>query len=260
MIFVPVELVCDFYGLTYSKISSDFGTVIRIKKEYVLEDKIYMNAASGYMQQELTRYLSIQQESQPSQPPQVSGTPYDKRNVEVFISIYGFDRDRVDEMLWKLDLRDYKACFFVTPEDIKQNPNQIQRILGTGHRIGLYLAEDIEKEYLEGAEYLRKAADTRTIITAYNGILSQELRERAEEMGIVFWFDDSCKKYSAEDGFRISSLLNTLRVSEERVDLILKADEEVAKGLDYIVNELAEGNFRVRRVRETETSCIDYSS
>lgn len=260
MIFVPVEPVCEFYGLTYSKISSsDLGIVIRIKNEYVLEDKIYINAASGYMQQELTRYLTTPPENT-TQPPQTSGLPYDKRNVEVFISVYGYDSDRVDEMLWKLDLRGYKACFFVSAEDIKQNPAQIRRILGTGHRIGLYLGEDIDSEYLEASEYLRKAADSKTIIAAYKGVLTHELRARAEEMGIVFWFDDSCEKHSAEDGFRVSRLLNTLRNSEKRVDLILKADEEVATGLDGIISELAEGNFRVRRVRETEKTCIEYNA
>lgn len=260
MIFVPAEQVCEFYGLTYSKIiSPDIGVVIRIKNEYVLEDKIYINAAAGYMQQELARFLRTPQENQPTPTPQASGVPYDKRNVDVFISIYGFDSDRVDEMLWKLDLKGYKACFFVTAEDIKQNPAQIRRILGTGHRIGLYLSEDIESDYLEASECLRMAADSRTILAAYNGVLTEEQKEQAEKMGIIFWFDSRCERYSAEEGFKVSRLLNTLRTSEKRVDLILKADEEVAMGLDSIVNELAEGNFRVKRVRETDTTCIEYN-
>lgn len=259
-IYVPVANVCDFFGLTWSEIEiPDLGTVIRIKNEYVLEDNIYINAASGYMQQELAKYLKSS-EMQGTPSPQVSGTPYDKRDVDVFISIYGYDSDRVDEILWKLDMKNIKGCFFVTASDIKENRDQIQRILGTGHHIGLYLGEDIAGEYIEASEYLRGATESKTILVALKGAMTDETKALADEMGLVIWFDDSCEKYSAENGFKISKLQNILRKSENRVDLILKADEEVTSGLDSILNELAEGGFRVKRVRETETTCIEFNA
>lgn len=256
-IFVPVYEVCKFFGLEYSKITdTDAGTIIRIKKDFILDDSTYASAASGIMQQMLKNYLQSQTDS--SAPPTPSETPYDKSDVNVYISVFGSVGERRDEFLWKLDFYGYKACFFVTAEEIKENPNQIRRIMGTGHKIGLLLGENIEEDYIEASKYLKAAADTKTILVASSVRLTEDMKAQGEDMGIVFWYDGSCTRYSTEDGFSAGAVRRMLKSSRSRVDLILKADEEVLAGIDILLNELSAGSFNVRKVRETEPTCIEY--
>jgi hypothetical protein len=261
-VYLPAEATCAFFGLTYSYITSQqSGPIVRIKTTYVLDDNAYTNATSEMMRNNLAAYLSsvTPESGQPATPLPATPSPPDYSDVEVYISICGLESGLGDQVLSLLsNVYSCKACFFLTAQEIKENPELVREILGTGNRIGLLVGEDVENDYMEAASCLKSAAEVRTIFIASLLPVSEEMARKAREMGLVFWFDGTCGIQMSDSGYNVYEKREELRNAAAREDLIFRVDEDVFIGMGYILNDLNEGHYQIKNIRETDWTCLDF--
>ena len=200
--FLPLEMVCRFFGLNYSYNSlPDIpqGYLIRIKNsEVVLTDSEFIESAGNLLNKRLQEYTqSLNSAATTSPNTGTSGnqgsavtddpSPSNPGSVSTYLAVTCQSADGINSILNTLDLSGVYAVFFCTPELLEQEGDLVRRILGTGHSVGL-LAQGADvsqtRRLLEdGAQALARTALTRTTL-AY---VPAEQRATLEGEGWVCW-------------------------------------------------------------------------
>ncbi len=254
-IFVPVEFVCSIFGLTYSYITeSSLGVIIRITNEDVyLSNSVFATGAYYLMQAHLNAYVSDHPEVTQTQPTQTSTSPpTNSGDVKVFVSFQGINESTAG-ILDTLEEYGCKATFFVTADEIRENPDLMRRISGTGHSIGIYCEEDIAGEYSEASSLLFDAARLKTlVITTPSG----EGIDEAEELGLILWsHPDAAGGYVYSD-ITYRSLSNRIDKKEKRADMRFQCSEEIGQVFDLVLDFLTDSGYNVKRITETDTPYV----
>lgn len=193
MVFVPVNFVCEMFGLEWSWLIVNYGYIIRVKNEdVVLSDRDFTDAAYYAVQDRYQRYLQSQAEAvspsvdaspAPSTPGQ-SESSVD--GAQVYLAFRMEDGEGFAGILEQLERYGAYGIFFCRPEELADRDDDIRSLLGSGHRIGLLLDADTlsgQMEQLErGKELLTHIARVETVFclnTSLNGAGQTAL---AEEM------------------------------------------------------------------------------
>lgn len=170
-VYVPVYFVCNRFGLRCIYISgNEYGDILRIKNSAaVLDDKRFLEAAiaQGLLSDNSggdsgsapppTRTPS------PTPKPSPSPTP-NKSAVRVRLCFEGLPDSGA---LALLDTQELRACFFVTANDVRQNADELRRIAGSGHKIGVLLdPADCAESFSKTADLLFEAAHIGTVLCA----------------------------------------------------------------------------------------------
>jgi len=164
--FVPVALVCDYFGLTWSNIKVPNGTLLRIRDPAsVLPDRAFADAASYNIEMAYQQYLASKETPEPVTPitPEDPVTePAGRRRVA--LCFHPESREALEALLGALDARDAAGTFFLTAEDIAGWGDLARRIVASGHSVGLLAdAEESPEEQLAAAnEALWQAAAFKT--------------------------------------------------------------------------------------------------
>ncbi len=154
-VFVPVALVCSFFGLSYSVISIDEGYIVRIKdNSVVLSDAKFVEAATLSISRELRAYNQANQstaapgvrpptgssgETETTDPP-IEEEPDTADSVPVYLAFRCDDDQGLSDILDALDENNRAAVFFFPADGLDRQDDLLYRILGSGHSVGL-LAE-----------------------------------------------------------------------------------------------------------------------
>ena len=186
---VPVKFICDHFGLVWSYLTgSEYGDILRVRNgAAVISDKNFPAAASSAMRWELGQAggssPSAAPTSKPTATPKPSPTP-DKSTVRVRICFAGLpDASALD----LLDANGVKACFFVTADDVRQNADELRRIAGSGHKLGVLLdPADCAGSFGETAALLFEAAHIDTVLCASVGGDEETCAAFARERGLCF--------------------------------------------------------------------------
>ncbi|NLO48475.1 MAG: hypothetical protein GX111_09190 [Clostridiales bacterium] len=259
-VYLPVDAICAFFSLTYSYIyDNQLGPIVRIKPNCILSDSIYINLMFKRMQSALNTYLASTPATGNLQF-QPTPTPPDYSNVDVYIAVYGIDNEKSADLLSLINnVHQFKVCFFVTAQEIKDNAELIREMIGTGHSVGLLVGTDVKGDYLEASQYLKSAAEKRTLLVASIQAVTDEMRSDAQELGLVFWFDGSSKVHSTELEFDLAETREALKEPGDREDLIFKLDENMLSAMEYIFNDLKTGKYHMMRIRETQMPCLSFA-
>ena len=146
-VFVPVALVCSFFGLSYSVISIDEGYIVRIKdNSVVLSDAKFVEAATLSISRELRAYNQANQstaapgvrpptgssgETETTDPP-IEEEPDTADSVPVYLAFRCDDDQGLSDILDALDERNRAAVFFFPVEGLERQDDLLYRILGSG--------------------------------------------------------------------------------------------------------------------------------
>ena len=155
--YVPAYAVCQFFDLTYSYLSTDYGPLLRIKDgEAVLGDSIFVSSASSMMRNRLNAYLKEQTAGTPAPPaapvaPPVTSTPSAAPSKPAntpapapaaprFTLTAGLQASpdgNLPALLNVLSANAMKAVVFFPANQVADCGEGLRQAVGQGHRIGL---------------------------------------------------------------------------------------------------------------------------
>lgn len=159
-IYLPVETVCDFFGLEDSYNYTQYGYLIRIKNDAAWRnDADFIDAASMPMASSLQELLRSQQTPvtpppvvdlpvtpvDPPKPP-LGGDEQPKAQVLICLAFRCQTGEGLSQILDRLDDRNCRGIFFFTPEQIIQQDALVRRVVGSGHSIGILAQGDAVEE------------------------------------------------------------------------------------------------------------------
>ena len=250
LIYVPVDRVCDFFGLTYKVIQTEPAYIIRFKKgDPVYNDKTFPSLNRTKMQAYYEAYTGT---PGPTASPGTSPSPSPQatyENVTVYLSYYGLTRDSFKNMLDALDAYGYKCCFFVTSEEIAAEADLLRRAAGTGHSIGIWLTDGTFDEYREASALLFEAAKLRTVLVSAAGDTAGAAKAAAEAGGLVFW--SPTRTYDAAAKLTLAGLTGKLNVlSGSRESVNFECTDSAADLTGQFFAYLSGNKYSIRRITE----------
>lgn len=266
--YLPLYLVCDFFGLTYSYNSISQGYLVRIKSSaVVLSDEMFIDAAGDFINRRLREYY---QSLNPSTDTGSSGgstggsgttitpTPEDpdeeedSTSVRTYLAFRCEDEAGTTAVLDALDSGTY-ALFLLTPQVMEENPSLVRRILGSGHSIGILAEGD-------------SLSKTQDLLDRGNAILEQQLHQRTtiacvpdsqrsalEAEGWVCWDETLSLTPSDTVGANTfaSNTLRRLKGRTYRTYLTMPANENTVRVLSSLLRQLESNDFVVSVPTET---------
>lgn len=158
MVFVPVAAVCDFFGLEYSRLTVEYGHVIRVKSSAaVLSDAEFTEAAASLM---WSRYQSYLQSKVPAEEPATPAESTSPGQTEpepgadgarIYLAFRMEAGDGLTGILNHLERYGAYGVFFCRPDELLRRDGEIRTLTARGHRVGLLLDADTLEGQLEQA-------------------------------------------------------------------------------------------------------------
>lgn len=191
VVFFPLNLVCRYFGLSWSYNETDTIPLIRVKSSAViLSDPRFLNAAKTLMQ---TRYDDfVRDQSTPSQPgstttdvPKPDPPPEPPVQAAEGQKVYLlFDGRDIPDVLPALG--NTQAAFLLTAEELADG-DLVRALAAQGHAVVLRIQgetlEEAEAEVQKGREALWQAACLWLELAWYNG--GTDLSSLLEAQGLV---------------------------------------------------------------------------
>jgi len=152
----------------------------------------------------------------PPPTPPVTPPPDDEETPEVptgpvALSFVGLTEE-TPALLGALRSTQISAGFFLTAEDVQAHPDLVRRLHGEGHRVGIFLTEDAEAEFIDASEALFEAARLRTVlVTAETAAVADE----AEALGLVVYRAPILRRFFPAEG--LGNLPGNLLLDSESV-------------------------------------------
>jgi len=253
LIYVPVNLVCRFFGINYETIPADPAPVVRFYVGVYINQKTFLSLNKSDMEKYYDAYVG-----KDSSPGASSTSPTEPAHkiVTLFLSFNGLSSADFKKVLDKFDQYRYKCCFFVSADEIASNAELLRRAAGTGYTIGLWLKDGTPDEYEKASSLLFEATKLRSILVSAGGEAAKTAEATAGSEGLVFW--EPTKSYNDSDKVTkgtVTGLLNALDSS--RVSINMACTDGNVSLLSFLLDYLAQNNYIVKRI--TETTAPTYS-
>ena len=244
-IYLPVEMVCDFFGLEDTYNYTRYGYLVRIKSEAAwLNDADFMDAASGPMSGALQEILR-QQQTKPQDPPPpvqqepVVEQPEPKNRAQLCLGFRCETGEGLERILDRLDREGIRGMFFVAAELLTQRDDLIRRIVGSGHGIGLLAEEGSELAQLNRvlAHVVHTAATAALVPDGQLQALEQE--------GWVCWKQTVSGLRREKEGSAAYAqrILRTLSSRRGTVYLTLDDSTAMAEALPVLLQQLEQEEY-----------------
>ena len=267
--YLPVARVCDYFGLNYSYLRTQYGYLLRIKNlnpvdknnnKAQLTDDGFIDAGGQAMSDWLRKYNESLRPAQrdpvtPTQPetPSTSQEPEaDPTAITTYLAFRCETAQAGQSIADALERSGATALFFFPAEEIGCQGALIRRLLGSGHSVGL-LAEgstlDQTQELLQaGRTALETVAHTRT----YLALVPDSQQQQLQSEGWVCW---NTGVDAVPDGSRtpynqaVAAVRSLPKKGTAR--LTLDDSQSTADAMTYLIRQLKDQNYVVALPRET---------
>jgi hypothetical protein len=250
-IYVPVNFVCGIFGgLTATYVNGNaYGDVVRITDgSQILSDQQFVSAASLLMRSYYNAYYGITPTpaptaSVPDDPvvttPSVTEDPVSpspssspaQMNTTVSLNFIGLPSDPV---LNCLDAHNVRACFFVTEDDIMENPALLRRLSASGHRIGLYCTEDPSIVYETCMPLLYECSREVAMLLAADDTYDAAASLYADNSGLIYCSFD----LTIDSNITANQITEAIADSQSAISIIFtresNADSLISAVCDFI--------------------------
>ncbi|MGI5962771.1 MAG: hypothetical protein ACOX7N_03525 [Lawsonibacter sp.] len=260
--YVPLNMICSFFGLERSYLATDHGHLVRIKNDdVVLSDEMFIEAAKDLINRQVREYYqSLNPAPETPQTPDTTDPPPPEQEPSesvtekrTFLAFRCRSSEGLSDILDVLDAQGEFALFFMTPQALEESGLLVQRILGTGHSIGL-MSEESDLEYSrylleEGNHLLEQMAYTRTT-TAY---VPKAQRSTLSEEGWICWSETLSLEPSDTVGANTfaSNTISRLKNRSGSIYLTLDCSSNSTRILPSLLRQLENHSFVLSTPLET---------
>jgi len=245
-IFFPADLVCQFFGLTYTVTATSIVPLVRVRSSTaILSDRRFIDAATSQM---TARYAAYEKYVESKTPVVVDPKPPVIQAAEgqmVYLILSGSSREEIETAMEQLG--DSKATFLLTVQQLEDG-DMVRSLLGNGHAIALRIQSETEDEILSelnrGRELVWNASMTLLQMVWYEGeteistLLSQE-------SCIALKAEIDRRDTPVRSAKRAEVLLTIIGRYREDVSVYLGTDADCRDGLGHLVTDLENAKYRL---------------
>ena len=241
-VFLPLDLVCGHFGLTYTITETETAPLLRIKSSSaVLSDKTFVDAAAGQL---LRRYNAYEKQAEeqsitPSDPIGHSG-----HGQKIYLLVESQDPESTKAVL--KDLGTVQAAFLLTAEQMKDG-DLVRGIVAGGHSLILLsraeAPELLAEEIRQSRESLQESALIWLDRVWYEG--EAPVEETLRQLGctpVTARLDR--RKWGVSTAAAARKLLQTVEKYRGDLDIFLGADS-LCGGLPELVSGLKKDGYRI---------------
>lgn len=262
-IYLPVEKVCNFFGLVDSYNYTQYGYLVRIRSEDAgFNDADFIDAASVPMASRLQEFLRSQQppdvpkppvtvvpptvEIEPQKPPVNPEVEQPKARVQICLGFRCETGEGLEQILNTLDRSNSRGMFFFTSEQLVARDDLVRRIVGSGHGIGLLAdgatAEDSLRRMEIGNGFLRHIART----AATGALAPEEQREALEAENWACWREtvDGRLRSNERAAAAVQRILSGIGTRSRMVRVTLDDSADTAAMLPGLLDSLSQQGGR----------------
>lgn len=256
VIFLPVSLIAQSFGLIYSTIAVERGYLVWVRTQSAdMSERIFADAAIYPMETRYNQYLKSQETGQPEdETTESTGTPSES-GQRVYLCIRADDAETVSELLDALDWYDSQAAFYCTVDFLEQEGDLLRRMTATGQAIGILAdaAEEgrtVAEQLAAGNAALEAATCGKTRLARLENVSDQTAAD-VEAMGYCcLWPDMDRSPYPLADSSSADVLLR--RVGDRSGDVsVWLGGGTTAAGLRAFLSELRSAGDRCLAMTET---------
>ena len=267
-VYLPVALVCSFFGLSYSVISMEEGSMLRIKNSAVgLSDSRFVEAASNLIARYIREYNQANQSAPtPGVRPPTSDTgqtdpepPIEEEpdtaedSVPVYLGFRCDQEEGLEDILDTLDGDNRAAVFFFPADGLERQDDLLYRILGSGHSVGLLAQGDTlsatRRLLEEGNQVLERVGYTRTTLA----LVPESQRRSLEGEGWICWNEtvSAIPQQGVGANTHANAVIRSIPARSQRAYLTLDAGSESARVLPTLLQRLESRSYAVSVPLET---------
>lgn len=138
VVFLPVDLLTEFFSLDYSYTRVTYGYLVRLKSDaVVLSDAKFIDAAASGMEQRYNDYIKNRGGDYSSDTPPYSGA--DDSFERAYLAVTVTDVSLSAALLDTLESADGKATFLFSEKQLRDSDDLLRRILTAGSAIALHV-------------------------------------------------------------------------------------------------------------------------
>ena len=268
LIFYPLDLVCKYFGLSWTMIETSTIPLIRIKSDtVVLDDSMFVNAASSMMAGRYAEYEKLVNSSRPVEDEQNENQQGDQQNEQkedtpdppvvddppihaaegqkLYLLLSATTGDAVRRMI--AQLADRQATFLLNVQQMEDG-DLLRALLGNGHSIALQVSgsteSEIQTELLRARELVWQASCSMLQLVWYDGDASvAQLFEQQGYINITADIDRSGKILRSEKN--VDTLMRVIGQHKEDISVYLGDDGNYKDGLKILLGRLLEAEYRL---------------
>ena len=251
--YVPAEMVCGFFGLTYSLSRLPYvtdGYLVRITSSAAaLDDETFIDAGRNLISSRVREYnqsISPGPDTGSGEPdPGPEGGDTSPASVRTYLALRCESGEGLSGMLDALDSRGEYGLFLCTPETLEDD--LLRRVIGSGHSVGILAEgaswEETQALLAEGSRVLERKFHLRTTVACVPA--GQEAA--AGEEGWICWRETMRLTPSDTVGASTFAANTLLRLTgrTRTTYLTLEGGENAARVLPALLRQLAYDNFAV---------------
>ena len=256
-VYLPAAFVCSQFGYEYSYLSgNEYGDMVRIKSDVnALEDKHFIDASYYRMRSLYNSYYGIvtTTPSPPTPTPSETLTPTPTPPTRppeavVFLTFTGIPSS---EILASLSVGGYKAAFFLTYIEVRENHTLVRDLVASGHSLGVYCQSNAAIEFEETAALIFEATRVKTLLITASSGYAESCAAYAEENKLIFCAPDFTAVYSEEDETLDTVAVNSaMEYASGSIIVRFDCSEETGKALTSVTGYLFSRKFNVRLIKE----------
>lgn len=207
-IYLPLNIVVDFFGLRSSYLHTDYGYLVRIKnrddtasngRRSILTDEVFIDSAGNQMNLQLKEYqkslLPVEEPETPDVTPAVPADPpgqeLDPTSIPTYLAFRCQTGEALDSILTTLEKSGKSGVFFFAPEELSVHGDMVRRLLGTGHSVGILVQagtpEGARAELEAGNRALAEQTRSCTAMSTAERPCGRGWRRRAGSAGRRAW-------------------------------------------------------------------------
>ena len=265
-IFVPLASVCSYFGLRYSYTPTNYGTLIRITNGQERLGSEFIQYAQDPMRSRYNAYMkqlypdnntpqpSVQPTPAPSPTPSPGEEP-ERAQLTVYFAFQCTGGGGVIQILDQLDGAGVKALFLFRSEELEANEENLRRIVGSGHAVGLSVGgttlSQVEEQLDQGEVLLDRLVRLKTH-AVYLEEAGRDVSSALSEEGWACWspqLDQTGDTRSAAT--RSNALMNRFDSRTGSVRVMLDDRPGTADLLDRLLPRMEREDYRTRLALET---------
>jgi hypothetical protein len=219
---------------------------------------VFISSASLQMSRSLNEYLQNQMSASPSVSivPSIPGSqPVDgnKSGIRVYLAMKVDGGRSLSDLLDILDGQSVSVLFFFRPSQLSEYDNEIRRLTGSGHLIGLLIEGEGEQtpqeQIARGNLLLEQIILQRTYTLLVDGTDNQ--RTQLSEQGYLCWLENvDGRTYNRSSITLVTHIMNEVDAKQSFARVILE-DSINPTALSKLLRQLATAQYDVHPALET---------